>query len=829
MKMSNPYFRIEDHQQQIYQDGEMDIDCHSVTSKASQHVKLHEMEEQLEIAENRCNSLKDQLDEMKRLYQNKTDSGRNQKIPRPLSAVRKIPELKKYKATPRTCKDFNDIQNASDKLSTPVLTQSFHERDNISSSPDDTNVAMMKQNSQIISTDTSGAAVQTINNILNGITDSVNKLSQLHVKLEYDKPLAARKSRKLKDSACGDDQPEYSPRLESVPDQSDHGDHTQEDLNPRSSSIASLPSKSNVPRRKIRRKQQLNKRSTISVNITTKKSVKSTAKHVEKKFKMEPVKMVKHDSGSILSPKSKKSIQPPKRLMPTSRERMQKSKTLKTGSLDPEKLVEIYHNVAAKDTDSDESARGDIAKRKSKDRKFKSSSETVPSYTFDEQSSELIEPRPQTQQNVKTHSQLTQSQLTQKYYQQNVSQGDPGVLNYQRQLSPIDENTYSEPNAPRMECYNNMITCSRNYELPTIASKMKQVAKRYLREFNLNAIPFCPTKSTSPSHNIGINIQQVMNILKTRQPLSGISPTLAHNIGIAAGKLRNRSLSAMASTIGSRAGSSIRYERMACPLNRHSLNYHQLQEMAKEIPEEPDEEEAMESGAAGDTNRIFKWTSDPNKQKTCTCVPQKGNDFQQIYNKYQGSVYSTSTITQPIIQNNPMRVRCSSARQPFRTKTKVWSKPDKSLDTKPSTVLKGKEKNLKEVLTNLHNEFAYLNSEYENLSNKIAEMGNQPDEELVKQLENMERCLSNKEEEITMVMALYKEVVDLKQQVKVLKIKASTASVTLSQQMQMQQVVQPPQISRFRDYTDPLAAIHLTKLLRQIQVYQETNRIGRRS
>lgn len=37
------------------------------------------MEEQLEIAENRCNTLKDQLDHMKKLYQHKTENSKSAK------------------------------------------------------------------------------------------------------------------------------------------------------------------------------------------------------------------------------------------------------------------------------------------------------------------------------------------------------------------------------------------------------------------------------------------------------------------------------------------------------------------------------------------------------------------------------------------------------------------------------------------------------------------------------------------------------------------------------------------------------------------------------
>lgn len=54
----------------------------------------------------------------------------------------------------------------------------------------------VRQNSKAIGTDTSGAAVRTINNILSGITDSVNRLSQIsaHIDEKLSRP-ASRKGR----------------------------------------------------------------------------------------------------------------------------------------------------------------------------------------------------------------------------------------------------------------------------------------------------------------------------------------------------------------------------------------------------------------------------------------------------------------------------------------------------------------------------------------------------------------------------------------------------------------------------------------------------------
>lgn len=80
---------------------------------------------------------------------------------------------------------------------------------------------------------------------------------------------------------------------------------------------------------------------------------------------------------------------------------------------------------------------------------------------------------------------------------------------------------------------------------------------------------------------------------------------------------------------------------------------------------------------------------------------------------------------------------------------------------------------------------------------------------LLQEIENMETILQNKEDEITMVMSLYKEVLSLKQQVKVLKKRASQSTVVVN-----------PFTSRQREYKEMNAAGHLTKLLRHIQQFQ---------
>lgn len=92
------------------------------------------------------------------------------------------------------------------------------------------------------------------------------------------------------------------------------------------------------------------------------------------------------------------------------------------------------------------------------------------------------------------------------------------------------------------------------------------------------------------------------------------------------------------------------YKPSHCPLSKSFLNYDQLQDMARAIPEETAEdlEDDVESpeiqtviitGPSGDmemkTRKSTAWAMESVPSEQCTCVPQSGVDFQQIVNKYK--------------------------------------------------------------------------------------------------------------------------------------------------------------------------------------------------
>ncbi|KAJ8931568.1 hypothetical protein NQ314_015515 [Rhamnusium bicolor] len=391
----------------------------------SSNAFILDIEEQLEMAENRCNTLKDQLDCMKQIY------GVNKNALK----TRKISNISSFK------------KSSDEKLSGSSFTDEANEKESKSSYP-------KRQSSSAIGTDNTGAAVRTINNIINGITDSVNRLSELHVQIS-ETPREIEKARSNTDQV--DTQKNFT----------DESGVLQDNILGSSTGICH---KSKNIRRKVKEGKLLNKKPVASLQ-----SIRRGTKF-EKRIKSNSTKT------SVLD----KSVSP-----------MMKRRFLH--SLKPNAQSSYPEPVHP----------------------GKSFVTEIPPLNISEKPEPVLQ--------MRDHEQIIISPVP-------------------HQIVEVDN--FEPPQAPRTE----ITTYSKNYELPTIASRMKQVAKSYLNSFSFKAIPFCAAISTSPSHNIGINIQQVMNILKTRQPINGISPTLAHNIGLAADRLNSRPLSALVSTINSRTG-----------------------------------------------------------------------------------------------------------------------------------------------------------------------------------------------------------------------------------------------------------------------------------
>lgn len=70
-----------------------------------------------------------------------------------------------------------------------------------------------------------------------------------------------------------------------------------------------------------------------------------------------------------------------------------------------------------------------------------------------------------------------------------------------------------------------------SYEMPTLASKLKRSSRSYFSRFNFHNIPFVVGTSVTPSHNLGLNIQQVSR--RNAGKSSGyLKKIILRNIGI---------------------------------------------------------------------------------------------------------------------------------------------------------------------------------------------------------------------------------------------------------------------------------------------------------
>ncbi|XP_066148435.1 uncharacterized protein Oseg1 isoform X3 [Euwallacea fornicatus] len=337
-------------------------------------------------------------------------------------------------------------------------------------------------------------------------------------------------------------------------------------------------------------------------------------------------------------------------------------------------LVEIYHNEAVKHSYSDES---DL--KKSREQYERHSKEDVPPLNIHA---------------INEHSGTEQTSITK--------------LTYPAELTGQFTNKSLE--ALRTEV---KWVYSKNYKLPTVTSKMKQVTKAYIGNVNLKTIPFCAAISTTQSHNIGINIQQVMNIIKNKQPVNGISPTLIHNIGLAAEKLNNKSFLAFVSNINSHMSESVsRY-----PLAKTVLNIRQLRKQAKTIPEgaieEGDAEVDMDTREGPKTQTILitepsgnmkttilsNWKADKNlNTRQCACLTQNTKTVTENSSNFQEKELKkslkTTTGSQLDTEIQPKVAAFREIQVPTSTQGKNFY---------------AKEKNPKRFLSNLHTDFEYVN------------------------------------------------------------------------------------------------------------------------
>ncbi|KAK2585442.1 hypothetical protein KPH14_010105 [Odynerus spinipes] len=337
-----------------------------------------------------------------------------------------------------------------------------------------------------------------------------------------------------------------------------------------------------------------------------------------------------------------------------------------------------------------------------------------------------------------------------------------------RQTLNTDKISVSDHECKLYQQQNTMfdVTCyvplaNRNYEMPTLASKLKRTNRSYFNRFNFRNIPFVVGTSVTPSHNLGLNIQQVLSIIKTRQPpVTGITPLLMRKV--------SRGLEPVSTLMKQMVVQSqdISMEKDSCVIstleNQCSYPEEESAKFVKQlstIESEKNPEVILQNETDGFTNfnNIQKQQKISTEKEPITnyCFPTKDTTHLKTMTEFtpQWNLRNYPETTNCFPQEEQSTINCAK------------SKSNTELST---------SKGIREVLLNLHDQFEAMNVKYEKLQKKAE---NSNDQSLMNEITIVEKELNAKEEEINALISLYKEVMALKQQMKILQQKNSLVCI----------------------------------------------------
>ncbi|XP_012056612.1 PREDICTED: uncharacterized protein LOC105619703 [Atta cephalotes] len=346
-----------------------------------------------------------------------------------------------------------------------------------------------------------------------------------------------------------------------------------------------------------------------------------------------------------------------------------------------------------------------------------------------------------------------------------------------------------------------------NYEMPTLASKLKRSSRSYFSGFNFKNIPFVVGTSVTPSYNLGLNIQQVLSMMKTRQPIANdVTPLLIHKISRGM-KPMSILLSQMYGHEGSIPNVSSQMTGMLKFNSRENFdqdkrlsmfNLHVGKTQSGHIPKTFTNAEIIFEKESNVSKQLYKEKVDSSNHKT---------------KQRSSSVVSKS--------DTPTNLKIQE--------TSRISLKGNIGDHKMNISDMHNSKEIRDVLINLHDQFEEMNKKYERLQSEVDKSN---DKSLAKELSTLEKELNVKEEEINAVIGLYKEVMALKQQMKTLHERNSLICIgtestkrTNKDSFPISFVPEKSQIfgrrKIFNATREPPVSMQLAALLRQIQTFHK--------
>ncbi|XP_070528951.1 putative leucine-rich repeat-containing protein DDB_G0290503 [Cardiocondyla obscurior] len=275
-----------------------------------------------------------------------------------------------------------------------------------------------------------------------------------------------------------------------------------------------------------------------------------------------------------------------------------------------------------------------------------------------------------------------------------------------------------------------------SYELPTLASKLKRSSRSYLTRFSFRNIPFVVGTSVTPSYNLGLNIQQVLSVMKIRQPsTSDVTPLLIQKV--------SRGVEPMSILQDHMNG----YEELVFDVNsqisRPFNNGKNLKQDKKSSAFSFQHTRKTQSGAS-------KISIDVEE------IPEKENVVSKRFHTAKGDLCDRKIKQQFSLVINKSNTLGSLQNQQGISKNHISDHEIRMPDSQNS-------KKIRDVLINLHDQFEEMNTKYEKFQSEVKKSN---DKSLLKDLQALEKELNAKEEEINAVVGLYKEVMTLKRQIK---------------------------------------------------------------
>ncbi|XP_026670363.1 uncharacterized protein LOC108626027 [Ceratina calcarata] len=361
------------------------------------------------------------------------------------------------------------------------------------------------------------------------------------------------------------------------------------------------------------------------------------------------------------------------------------------------------------------------------------------------------------------NSQKQQDHSKQKTEGRNTNTND---ANYNLEVSsaplpPVDKcNSYKCQHAVMQASYCDPIV-THNYEMPTLSSKLKRVDRAYFARFHFRNIPFVVGNSMATSHNLGLNIQEVckvLSVMKTKQPVApGITPLLIRKISRG---MRPPTFLVDQMNHNHRCKMSHMSNPQIQNMHMHSF--------------------LQNANMCWNDKRVDNYNLNPTIEQYQN-LEENTNKFQNLQKKNDtrsdNQLHTTLNMTQMLHAGDNKMLKLFASQQNVKAhlegpdiQSKIYQGviSDKHITDTSSISQSQDSKGIREVLINLHDQFEEMNAKYEKLQEKAKTCS---DKDLEEKIQNLEKDLAAKEDEINAVVNLYKEVMSLKQQMRMLQEK----------------------------------------------------------